>query len=184
MVIKAIKSFSNFTLKYPILRGMLSYSIIWPLSNIVQQHIQKREKFDFMETARFGLFGGLYVGPTVFAWVKLIGWAMPGVGKGIMHAMKKSVIEQILYSPGAICAFFVGMTLLEGKTLEDAKKEIALKFFPTYKANLCFWPFVQTLNFRFVPVRNRVSVSATASFFWAIVLSYMKQLEEKKDKLK
>lgn len=30
-------------------------------------------------------------------------------------------------------SFFIGMTLLEGGTIEDAKQEVRSKFFDTYK---------------------------------------------------
>ena len=45
---------------------------------------------------------------------------------------------------------------------------------------MCVWPLVQTFNFAFVKERNRVPVTGTVSFFWAIFLSYMKQLELKR----
>lgn len=42
------------------------------------------------------------------------------------------------------------------------------------------WPIVQTLNFAFVKESNRVPVTSVVSFFWAVYLSYMKQLESNK----
>lgn len=36
-----------------------------------------------------------------------------------------------------------------------------------------FWPFVQTMNFAYVPERNRVVVVAVGSFVWTTFLSYM-----------
>ena len=37
---------------------------------------------------------------------------------------------------------------------------------------VCFWPFVQTLNFAFIAEKNRVVVVSIASFIWAVYLSY------------
>lgn len=42
-------------------------------------------------------------------------------------------MEQFTYTPFAMTSFYFGMTLLEGNTVEDAKKEVQAKFLPTYK---------------------------------------------------
>lgn len=45
---------------------------------------------------------------------------------------------------------------------------------------LCFWPFVQTINFAFIPERNRVPFVSVGSLIWVCFLSYMHQLQMKK----
>lgn len=38
-MLSIVKSFKHITTKYPVVRGMLSYSLIWPTSAIIQQRI-------------------------------------------------------------------------------------------------------------------------------------------------
>lgn len=45
----------------------------------------------------------------------------------------QALLEQVTYSPCAMVSFYFGMSLLEGKTVEEAKKEVEKKFLPTYK---------------------------------------------------
>lgn len=37
------------------------------------------------------------------------------------------------YGPAALACFFFGMSLMEGKTVEEAKVELEAKFLPSYK---------------------------------------------------
>lgn len=74
--------------------------------------------------------------------------------------------------------FFFGMELMESHSLDKARHEVEVKFWPTYKTGLCFWPIFQTLNFALVAEKNRVVAVSMASFLWTIFLSYMKQMDE------
>lgn len=52
--------------------------------------------------------------------------------------------------------FYFGMSLLEGRTTDEAFSEVASKFIPTYKVGILVWPVVAFINFGFIPERNRV----------------------------
>lgn len=43
---------------------------------------------------------------------------------------------------------------------------------------VCFWPIVQTLNFTFIPERNRIVFVSVISTIWTSFLAYIKYLEE------
>lgn len=45
-------------------------------------------------------------------------------------------MEQVTYSPCAMISFYFGMSLLEGKKVEEAKKEVEKKFLPTYQVHI------------------------------------------------
>jgi protein Mpv17 len=45
----------------------------------------------------------------------------------------QAVVEQFSYGPFAMASFFFFMTLLDGGTIEDAKKEVQQKFISTWK---------------------------------------------------
>ncbi|CAL8135399.1 unnamed protein product [Orchesella dallaii] len=172
----------SFIKDYPVVKGMVTYAVLWPISNICQQTIQGREQYNFVEAARFSIFGSFVVAPSLYAWVRIAGRLIPG--NTLKIAMKKALLEQVLYSPFAITTFYSGMCLLENKSLEEVKTEVQAKFWPTYRTGICIWPLVQTINFAFIKERNRVPVTSVVSFFWTVFLSYMKQKELKRSTLK
>lgn len=59
--------------RYPLLRGMVSYSIIWPTSALIQQKLAGKSwnEIDWAKCARFSFYGGLYVAPTLYTWIRI-----------------------------------------------------------------------------------------------------------------
>lgn len=161
------------------LKGMAVYAVIWPTSSAIQQVINKDE-FSPRKCLNFFLFGSLFVAPTLYGWVKLTTAMWPHMN--LKSGLTKAVVEQFSYGPAAGVSFFTIMSLLEGKTFKGACQEVHDKFPSTYKVGVCFWPFVQIINFTFIKERNRVSFVAMGSFVWTIFLAYMKQLDAEKIK--
>ncbi|KAL0272000.1 UNVERIFIED_CONTAM: hypothetical protein PYX00_005142 [Menopon gallinae] len=169
----------SYTTRYPVLKGMVSYAMIWPLGSCIQQKIAGSEKIDFGRAFRFALYGSCFVAPTLYIWVKASSRLWPN--PNFKTAVKKALIEQVSYGPAAMVCFFFGMTLLEGGSIEDAKNEVKAKFLSTYKVGVCVWPVLQTINFAFVPERNRVVFVSVCSLMWTSFLAYMKQLQRERE---
>lgn len=144
--------------KYPVVKGMLAYSITWPTGNIIQQHLAGKrwgnsadfffrlflirslkphfnshvvDTYDWNECICFSLYGSLYVAPTLFGWIKLTSRIWPV--SNFRTALAKTLLEQISYGPVATASFFFLISLLENKTIEESKQEVKDKFWPTYK---------------------------------------------------
>lgn len=64
--------------KYPISRGMVAYSILWPVSNLCQQKMSGKRKLDFVEAARYAILGGLWMSPAVYTYVRIFSTIWPG----------------------------------------------------------------------------------------------------------
>lgn len=118
--------------KYPVTRGMLSYSIIWPSGCFLQQlWFNDDDHVSLKRCLRFLIYGGFFVAPTLYAWVRLSSVMFPD--PGIKSALAKVVIETISYTPFAMTCFYFGMSLMEGNNVRDSVGEVATKFVPTYK---------------------------------------------------
>lgn len=139
------------------------------------------------------------MGPTMFLWMRFTASILPG--RSFKSSILRAIMEQFTYDPAAICSFLYLMTLFEGKSREDAKQEVSTqfclqsenakdlisttkftlqvkdKFFDTYKVGAIYWPIVQTINFKFVPVKNQVVCTSFFSMMWSAFLAYMKHLE-------
>lgn len=159
------------------LKGCAVYAVIWPSSAAIQQIINK-EAFDWKKCFGFFLFGTFFVAPSLYGWVRLSSnmWSQMNLRTGIT----KAVVEQFSYGPFASVSFFTIMTLLEGRSFQEAKMEVREKFPQTLQVAVCFWPFFQIINFSFIKERNRVPFVALGSFIWTIFLAYMKQLDTEK----
>ncbi|XP_072383007.1 mpv17-like protein isoform X1 [Diabrotica undecimpunctata] len=175
--------FSAFTSKHPVIRGMLSYGIIWPTSCIIQQTIAGKtwENYDWLHALRFSLYGGLFTAPTLYGWIRISTIVWPK--STLKSSITKAVTEQFTYGPLALICFFFGMSLLEGKSVEDAKQQVKDKFFPTWKVGVCVWPVLQTVNFCYIPEKNRVPFVSACSLLWCCFLAYMHELQLKQREL-
>ncbi|XP_037048572.1 mpv17-like protein [Bradysia coprophila] len=163
--------------KYPLVRGMVSYSLIWPTSALIQQTIAGKtwENYDWKKCVRFSLYGGLVVAPTLYCWIKIASTLWPTTS--FKTAVYKAIVETFSYTPFAMTAFYFGMSILENKTIDEATNEVKTKFWPTYKVAVCVWPLVAMVNFSLIPERNRVPFISICSLLWTCFLAYMKQLE-------
>lgn len=172
-----LKTLKRVGEQHPILRGMATYSVLWPASNVVQQSMDKtRDKYDPMESLRYLILGTFATAPTVYVWVKLASKIVKG--NTLKHAVLKAGLEQVLFAPVGQTQFYLGITLLEGQPWAECVQEWKQKLIPTWKVAVCFWPVVQTVNFAYVPEKNRVVVVSVASFMWTIFLSYMHHVQQ------
>ncbi|KOB67584.1 Mpv17-like protein [Operophtera brumata] len=173
----------KYPLNYPLVRGMVSYSIIWPTCSIVQEYLvhgTSIEDADFSRAARFGIFGTFFMAPVFYGWMKYTSRFFKS--KTLKTAMIRAAIEQVSYSPLAMAYFFFGMSLLEAKPVKTCVNEVKEKFWPTYKIGAVFWPTAQTINFYYIGEKNRILFVSAASFVWTVYLAHMKAKEQKEPK--
>ncbi|CAK1541038.1 unnamed protein product [Leptosia nina] len=165
----------SLPVQFPLIRGMVSYAIIWPTCSITQDYIANGtpiQNADWNRAARFGFFGTFFMAPVFYGWLKFSSRFFKR--KNLYTAIKRALIEQVSYSPLAMAYFFFGMSLLERKPIANCVKEVREKFWPTYKIGAIFWPTAQTINFYFVSEKNRIVFVSAASFVWTIYLAHMK----------
>ena len=43
-----------------------------------------------------------------------------------------------------------------------------------FQAGACIWPFLQSFNWKFVPLRNQVVYISICAFFWTTLMAYFK----------
>nr|CAH7750328.1 unnamed protein product [Callosobruchus chinensis] len=178
-MVAVLSRFVAFTNRHPVIRGMISYGTIWPTSCIIQQTIAGKtwENYDWMHALRFSLYGALFTAPTLYGWIRISTLMWPTTN--LKTSITKAIVEQLTYGPAALICFFFGMSLLEGKSIAEAKKEVEAKFLPTWKVGVCIWPVLQTVNFNYVSEKNRVPVISICSLMWTCFLSYMHELKMK-----
>ncbi|XP_051174389.1 mpv17-like protein isoform X1 [Leptopilina boulardi] len=173
-----VTKFRSVTKNYPVARGMASYVVIWPVASLIQQKITGKEKLDYIQALRFSIYGGFFVAPTLYAWLKVASRLWPRAD--LKSALTKALVEQVTYGPSAMCCFFFGISLLEFKPISECVDQVKEKFWPTYKIGVCVWPILQTINFLLVPEKNRVVYVSICSLMWTSFLAYMKSRETRR----
>ncbi|CAH1779795.1 unnamed protein product [Owenia fusiformis] len=160
-------------LKQPIFGGMGMYFVVWTAADISQQEfISKVKEYDKFKTLRSATVGGFVIAPILFTWLRIAEWLVPGTQ--LKNVLKKIVLEQSLFGPVVISSFYAASGVLEGKTYPEIREEWRDKFIPTWKTGAQFWPFMQLINFTFVPLHRRIYFVCAASFMWSNYLCYMK----------
>ncbi|XP_036220952.1 uncharacterized protein [Bactrocera oleae] len=168
-----------FASAHPLAKGVIAYSIVWPTSSFMQQTLEGKplKDYDWMRILRFGFFGGCYVAPTLYGWLRVASamWPQTNLRVGAL----KAIVEQASYAPFASTSFYFGMTLLEGKGFEAAKAEVKDKFPKTLRIAIFIIPVLQTINFGLVPEPNRILFVSFCSLFWITFLAHMQKQGEK-----
>uniref|UniRef100_A0A1L8D9C2 Putative conserved plasma membrane protein n=1 Tax=Nyssomyia neivai TaxID=330878 RepID=A0A1L8D9C2_9DIPT len=178
------KKLKLVTSQYPILRGMIAYSVIWPTSSVIQQSIagKRWDTYDYKKCLTFSLYGCFFVAPTLYMWVRFSSRLWPATN--LRAGIKKALIEQVTYGPAAMVSFFFFMPLIEGRGVHQAIEEVYVKVPKAWRVAICYWPIFQTINFAYIPERNRVPFVGFGSLIWTVFLAYMNQYETEKLKEK
>ena len=76
-----------------------------------------------------------------------------------------------LVAPFSISLTFTSIGLQQGKPFSLIQDKIAKDMPATWATGALYWPFVMTMNFRFVSISNRPLVGSTAGAFWSVYMA-------------
>ncbi|KAF7667171.1 hypothetical protein LDENG_00075030 [Lucifuga dentata] len=147
------------------------YGCMYSGGDVVYQWLSHREKMDWTHTRNVALITFGFHGNVSFFWNRFLELKFPGKTVGML--MRKLILDQAVVAPIATSVFYTGLSFLEGK--EDIMEDWRNKFFNTYKTGLLFWPFMQFLNFSFVPLYVRTAFTGCCAFVWGIFLCFSQQ---------
>ncbi|CAF4051911.1 unnamed protein product [Adineta steineri] len=85
----------------------------------------------------------------------------------------KKMLTNTLFAPVGICLVFISVTLLNGRSLQEAKAKIKNDMLKTFVTGTCYWPFISFINFRYIPLDYRPFVGSLAGAIWNIYISFV-----------
>ena len=83
-----------------------------------------------------------------------------------------TIIDQLVFAPYICCNYLFGAGLLKSGDFNFAKENARKKIKGVLGVNYCYWPFVNFLNFRFVPMQFRMLTVNVCAIFWNGFMSY------------
>ncbi|KAH9300624.1 hypothetical protein KI387_012207, partial [Taxus chinensis] len=142
----------------------------------------KKFKIDWKRAATTGMFGFGFVGPIGHFWYE-------GLEHVTKHRLRlrprsfqfiaaKLAADSLIFGPVHLVAFFTYMGLASGKKIDQIKENIKRDFLPAFMMEESTWTVVQTVNFRFVPVRYQLLYVNLFCLLDSAFLSWFEQQED------
>ncbi|KAJ1989814.1 hypothetical protein GGI25_002628 [Coemansia spiralis] len=138
-------------------------------------------------TVRFFVYGCMF-GPVAYKWYSFLDRRFPfpkPTSMAILSSRKQSQLaskktsiikrvsmDQLLFAPPAISAFFVIMGTMEGKSTDEIHASFRERYFKALVGNYILWPAAQLVNFGLVPLVYQVPFASAVSIVWSMYLSW------------
>ncbi|KAK8072003.1 hypothetical protein PG996_005351 [Apiospora saccharicola] len=145
----------------PLLTQSITTAVLFATGDITaQQLVDKKgiDGHDFARTGRMALYGGAVFGPAATTWFGFLQRNVTIRGRPNATIAARVACDQLIFAPT-----FIGL-FLSSMALEKSYK-------PALQANYMLWPFVQLVNFKFVPLHHRVLFVNVISIGWNCFLS-------------
>lgn len=172
MVISLFRWYNSKLAARPLLTQSVTTAVLFATGDITaQQLVEKRgvKGHDFSRTGRMVLYGGCVFGPVATKWFGFL--ARRVTLKNLrVEMLARVACDQALAAPVMIGAFLSSMATMEGAS---AQERLETKWWPALKANWMVWPFVQIVNFTFLPLQHRVLFANVISIGWNSYLSWV-----------
>lgn len=163
----------------PLLTQAVTTSVLFAVGDITaQQVVEKRglKKHDLTRTGRMALYGGVIFGPAAATWFKFLQKNV-NLRNANSTILARVALDQGVFAPVFISVFLSSMAVLEGTS---PKAKLEASYVPALTANYMIWPFVQLVNFKFVPLQHRVLFVNLISIGWNCYLSFLNSGASKK----
>lgn len=134
--------------------------------------------FDFERLTRFMAYGFL-MAPIQFQWFGFLSRAFPITKtRAVIPTLQRVAMDQLLFAPIGLGAFFTFMTVAEGGGRRALMKKFQDVYLPALRANYIVWPAVQILNFRTIPIQFQIPFVSTIGIAWTVYLSLTNSADE------
>ncbi|CEM18202.1 unnamed protein product [Vitrella brassicaformis CCMP3155] len=164
---------------YPLRTKSLTCGVLSAVSDLLSQYlIQTKhhvpvEKMVFTRKSaqRQFVIGLIVRGPVLhywFGWVERLFQKWPP--QGSKTVLTKVVFDQLVFAPFFLALNFVVVGLAEGRSPQAIARELQSRLFDVWKKNVCLWPIVGLIQYRYVPPKLRVFVGNLVSVFWTAYL--------------
>lgn len=164
----------------PLLTQAVTTSILFAVGDITaQQLVESRPasspgssapSHDYLRTARMALYGGAVFGPAAATWFKFLSRHVTFPSSPRKTMLARVAVDQGVFAPVFIGVFLSSMAVMEGGS---PKEKLGKNYWSALSTNWLVWPWVQMVNFTFVPLHHRVLFVNVVSIGWNCYLSFL-----------
>ncbi|KAF2258436.1 hypothetical protein CC78DRAFT_537750 [Lojkania enalia] len=156
----------------PLLTQSITTAVLFATGDVMaQQGVDKvgLERHDFARTGRMALYGGVVFGPAATTWYGILQRHI-NLSTTNRTIAARVACDQIVFAPVNMGIFLSSMAYMEGSSIKD---KLNKAYVPGMINNFLLWPWVQSVNFKFVPLEHRVLVVNFVALGWNCYLSYL-----------
>ena len=147
-------------------------AVMFTTSDILtQQFVEKKGSHHSGRRTLRMFVMGVIVGPIQRTWFLTLERFIPPTSK--IQIVKKLIVDQTIYGPFIVFFFYSLSSTLSGKDLNDLKLLLQERYLKTIFTAYKVWPFVQAINFTFVPLQHRANFVQAVALCWNMYLSWM-----------
>lgn len=139
------------------------------LYNIQKVYVQndlERKKYEVLKQFLILFFQG----PALRVWYEVLNRHIGSAGKGV--AIRKVFIDQFIFAPSFLVMILVTVGAMQGKSWDNIKVDLSSNYLDVLKTNYFIWPWVQLVNFYYVPLQYQVLLVQSVALFWNTYLSW------------
>ncbi|XP_057308553.1 protein Mpv17-like [Hydractinia symbiolongicarpus] len=172
-----LRSFAGYYIKaistHPWKTTALATGLLCGTGDIIAQQVVERHgiySHDTRRTTKLFAMGLFFIGPGLRSWYVVLDRLVIGTSSSVV--IKKVLLDQGIWAPTFIAAFFTVSDVIDGKSFGDIRRRLQHSYIPALQANYMLWPWVQLANFYFIPVQHRVIVVNFVALFWNTYLAW------------
>jgi protein Mpv17 len=130
-----------------------------------------------------GLLGVGMNGLVLHNWYRSLDFVFGSSMKSKMGVFAKASMDQLIYAPFSIIVFFAYANYLEEKSFkfESLASKVENSLIQTWLADCSFWPFVNVINFRYIPLNYRPTFVGGAQLMWQTYMSSVSHSRSKRE---
>nr|XP_004928522.1 protein Mpv17 [Bombyx mori] len=173
MTYRFFKYYQEFLRRRPYLVQAIQTGGLMATGDVISQVIIEKTYWrdtDIQRTLKFGSIGFFIGGPALRTWYGVLNKYVGSQGKIV--TIKKVFLDQFLFAPSFLCILLISVAALQRKTWDIIKVDLKSNYFDVLTTNYYIWPWVQILNFYYVPLHYQVLVVQIVALFWNTYLSW------------
>lgn len=166
------RAYTRLLHERPIITNAFTASTFMLAGDLTSQAlVQQRDQIDYGQTIRFAIAGFIFVGPVARTCLVTID-RIYGPTSSVKVLRKKLILDQCVFAPAFLVGNISVLTLLKTRSTHEVRQELQRSYFKLLKLNYTFWPFVQMVNFYFIPLAYRVIFGSSAALIWNTLFSH------------
>ncbi|XP_049872915.1 protein Mpv17 [Pectinophora gossypiella] len=167
------RAYQRVLSRRPYLVQAIQTGALMGAGDLISQTIIEKKSFkqiEWQRSARFSCIGLFIIGPTLRVWYGVLNKHIGHTGKTV--AVKKVFLDQVVFAPMVLCSLLCIVGASQGKNWDSIKQDLNTNYIDILKANYMLWPWVQLLNFYYIPLHYQVLFVQCVALFWNTYLAW------------